>query len=338
MRSTTFLRRALLALATTLVVETAAFAGGPDELALRPEWGLGPIDFRDEYVIAQTYLGLGAGSPATLPAGGWSVAVRGDWAQTIAVAEGPGTVLDVESVTVAPMVRHGLTDRIELSLELPLVYRDGGVLDPFIRDVESAIGSGVRRPRRTRPEHDFAMSGCTDEGRAFAFDHGAGVGKLRLGGEVRLLDGGAVMPALSLAVHVALPTASRGGFGTTGVDVGLSLALSKRFGDLVLYAGGSVLFPGGHLGPIALEPVQVSASAALEYEIRPWLAVIAQGSIHSEAVRDLGGRRGRNIYVGGGFKVTEGPFSFEIGALEDMGAMTRTADITFHVELGVRLR
>jgi hypothetical protein len=327
-----------LALASILLLGAAATAIGSDELGpYRPEWGLGPIDFRNEFAISQAYLSLAADSPATPDRGQVQVSLRGDWAKTIVDERSIGAVLDTETLDFAPAIAYGLTDRIQLGLELPVLHRFPGVLDHFIVAVEGGVTGNVRREHRDLPPNRFNMSGSTDDGRRYDLPEGTSLGKLRLGAKVRFTDGDALLPAASLELVAALPT-GRPGFTTSGTDVGARLALSKRVADdWVIYLGGTAVLPGGSLGEIQIEPLKGVGFGAVEYEIRPWLSAVGNIWAETPTVKNLDGARGVILYFGVGLKGSWDRYFAEVGVLENGADVTRSADITFHAEIGVTL-
>ncbi len=321
---------ALLALAALLGLPRA---GRADDAA-SPQWGAGPLDLRDGFVLGLTHLTLGPGSTATRGRGRARLAVRADWAQTSVVDDRSGAVLDAETVEVASIVEYGLTDRIQLGLELPVAYRGAGVLDPFVRAIEKGTAR-VRFDRLVRPDGEYRVAGATHDGDAFDLDRGLGAGKLRLGLKVRPFDGGPFSPAASIETVVALPTSAPAGFGTAGIDAGVRLAFSKRLGDdLVLGIGATAVHGGGDLGPIELDPFQLGAFGSLEYEALPWLSIVAEAWVESPSTRNLG-ERGAVFYLGAGVKASWGPISGEIGLVENAGDMSSAGDVAFHVEVGV---
>jgi hypothetical protein len=305
-------------------------AGSP-----RPDWGLGPLDVADEYLLSLTHLTLGPASPATARAGSVHIIFRGDLAKTIFDNEPLDTTLDAETVHGSLVVRYGLIEALEASIDIPFIWRWEGILDPLIKRVEGAFSS-VRGERERLPDNVYRVHGQTDDGVPFEFDDGIGLGKINLGLKWRVFDGepwGA--PAVAIEGIAALPTATPG-FGTHGVDLGARLDLAKRVGDFVFYLGGAILYPDGNVGPIRLEPWQGMGFGAVEFEVEPWLAAIYEGWVESPKTINLDRARGLIFYHGGGMKMCWDHFFGEFAIIENGADVKRSADIIFHVEIGVR--
>jgi hypothetical protein len=301
----------------------------------RPQWGLGPLDARNAFVLSLTHLTLGPAGPGTQAEGHARIVLRGAIGQTIAVHREPPAVLDVETIEVSPIIRHGLTKRIELGVEQMFIHRHGGFLDPWIRSFEEST-VGIAGDRRERKELEFAMEGETVEGRKFRFRDGWGVSKLRLEAKARIYDGSRLLPAVAVDVTTALPTGGDD-FATEALDVGLRLSLSKRLGGrFFLYAGGW----GTRLGDDRIEGIQlrrakVGAFVASEVAATRWLSVIAQGWIESPTTKHFGRDDGPVIYAGLGVKgLVRGRFFYEVGIFENAESFRESADIAVHIGLG----
>jgi hypothetical protein len=126
---------------------------------------------------------------------------------------------------------------------------------------------------------------------------------------------------------------------TAGVDAGGRITLSKRIAeDWVLYAGASYVVLGGtDVDAIALEPTKASGFGAVEYEITPTLSAVGDIWAETPTTANLDGAHGTVLYFGGGLKGTWDRFLWEVGVLENGADVTRSADIAFHVEIGVSL-
>jgi hypothetical protein len=317
-----------IALVPVLVAGSAlpARAGAPDGI------GLGPIDFRNEFVLALAHLTLAADSPDVLAPGRIRLALREEWAQSIFDEPEAATAVHVETLDTAVLAGVGVCDRVELRLELPFVNRSGGVLDSLVDDFEGLVGAQSVARRRIGLHDHFFFQGTTDEGASFGFHSGLGLEKLRIGLKLGLLQDS--MHAVSLELVTALPTASPG-FGTPGVDGGARLSAGQRIGPFVLYAGGSLVVLGDPwLEEIRLAKWKATVFGAVELDISDWIALVAQGWVESKCVENIHHADGLIVYIGGGVKVRLGGFFAELGLLENAEDQARSADITLHAELG----
>ena len=105
-----------------------------------PPAGRGPIEIRDDHLLAQGRLTLPAVAPWTVPAGRWSIEASVLWSNSFSWTQDvPGEkpaerlfLLDGETLTVATTLRRGLGPHLDIGLRVPLKHRGGGVLDGFI--------------------------------------------------------------------------------------------------------------------------------------------------------------------------------------------------------------
>ncbi len=323
----------LLAVAPPLRADDGSAPQAAETPPHRPDWGLGPLDFRDDNVLHLTHLMLAADTPATLNLGEIQLAVRGDLAKTIASHEEIDAVIDAETVVGAPIIRFGLAPRLQLGIEVPAVYRYHGITDPMARAVEQLFHS-IRTERLKLPDNFYRVSGGTDDGGHFNLREGVGLGKLQVGLKIRVFGEDPPWPAVSIEGVGAFPTGTPN-FGTHGVDLGVRLAVAERLGDFVLYGGGATIFPGGNIADVSLMSVNAMAFVAVEFEVEPWLAAIYQGWYESPVVRNLSHRDGVIVYHGGGLKASNGRYFGEVGFLHNGGDFVRSANYAFHVEVGI---
>jgi hypothetical protein len=167
---------------------------------------------------------------------------------------GPAEVLSLDGEThaVTLRLRHALTDRLSLAVELPWLGHSGGFLDRAIDDWHDAFGlrEGIRPSQPTNElRFLYARGGVTS---LAVTDDTSGVGDLRTGIAWQLLQ----RPGLQLAAtgEVKWPTGDAGrltGSGGTDVSAGLR-AGSSPDGDSRLgwsLAGGWT-WPGDTDAPL----------------------------------------------------------------------------------------
>ena len=325
-------RAAQLVLTLTLALTGLAPVARASEVA-DVGIGLGPLDLRNEFVLSLAHLTLAADSPDLLPPGRFRVAIRGDWAQSIFDEPEAATAVHAETVETALLLGAGLSDWLEARIELPFVNRSGGILDPFIYGFETLVGGQSVARRRIGRDDRFVFEGTTDEGTSFSFRPGTGLEKLRVGLKFRLLE--TLWSGVALELVTALPTARRD-FGSQGVDGGARLSAGQRLGPLVAYAGASAVILGDdRLEEIRLARWKGTAFAALELDVADWVALVAQAWAETASVVNVHHADGLILYIGGGAKARLDRYSLEIGLIENAEDQARSADITFHAEVGV---
>ncbi|HET7745673.1 MAG TPA: DUF3187 family protein, partial [Vicinamibacteria bacterium] len=127
--------------AAALVIVLSAAGAGADDTRR------GPIESRDEFLLAQPLLTLPPAAPDLTPADRWDVDLHGDWGNDFGFENGPAGrardlfyLLDGEHRSLALTVRRGLGSRAMVGLRTGLQWRGGGALDPVIDRFHSLFG------------------------------------------------------------------------------------------------------------------------------------------------------------------------------------------------------
>ncbi|MCO5169358.1 MAG: DUF3187 family protein [Planctomycetes bacterium] len=277
----------ILAAPTPAVAEEAAPAAeAPPPL---PQWGRGPLEVRDPFILSLSRLSPWARSPAISPHLGGEVGVRGVWANSYAFAD-DRYVLDAEVRQLWAYARVGGWDRVELGLHLPYEWRGGGVMDGFIEGFHSAFGL-PDMDRDRRPRDRFLVTGVQRDGSVFSLDHpGYGFSDLIVEPRVLLYQGDALLPAASLTARLRLPTGRRKFQLSDGVDASIALDLSKRLGTLPLVAYATLAYTyhaHAHVGGLRLARHRFLASIGLEWEITPLVSLVVHTWLETPNVRGL---------------------------------------------------
>lgn len=333
---------ALLLAAPAPADEPAAAAETP---APRPQWGRGPLEVRDPFILSLSRLSPWARSPAVAPHRGGEVGVRGVWTNSYAFADNR-YVLDAEVRQLWAYARVGGWDRVELGLHLPYEWRGGGVMDGFIEGFHDAFGL-PDMDRDRRPRDRFLVRGVERDGSVFSLDHpGYGFSDLIVEPRVLLHRGDDLLPAASLTVRLRLPTGRRKFQLSDGVDASLALDLSKRLGALPLVAYATLAYTyhaHAHVGGLTLARHRFMAALGLEWEITPVVSFVVHAWLETPNVRGLYsdppppgvGRADLSFgnyvsYVAVGFKAEPVP-----GLLVDLGILENILDPETTADFGV---
>jgi hypothetical protein len=157
-------------------------------------------------------------------------------------------VLKFETFRFAFAFRHGLTNRLEGGVEIPVLYRDKGFLDPFIISVEEAVSRfSPNRIEFTRGEFGGYYIRRNGETLLSGERGELGLGDAVLQSKFLAWREESWWPTLSLRGAVKLPTGSKSRlFGRGKVDLGLGLALQKTLHPrFIVYLNQNVVFPMG---------------------------------------------------------------------------------------------
>lgn len=308
----------------------------------RPQWGRGPIEVRDPFILALNRLSPWARSPQLLPDLGVEVGARGVWANSYGFEAGR-FVIDAEVRQLTSYVRVGLWDRFEMSIYLPYEWRGGGVMDGFIEGFHDTFGL-PDMDRDDRPRDRFLVAGIEQDGSVFALDHkGYGFSDLILEQRTLITAGDDRTPAISTTTRLRLPTGRQKFDLSDGVDVSYTVDASKRLGDspVILYSTvGATYYAHTHVDDLELLRWRFFFSLGVEWEILPTLSFVLHTWVESHRERELfddpprGGGGDADLtfgnyvtYVSVGFKAEPVPgLLIDVGMLENIVDPETTSD------------
>lgn len=311
----------------------------------------GPIESRDESLLAQPRLTLPATSPDLLPEGGWRVRLDFDWGNDFGwdqdrAGEAPRDrrfIVDGEHRALALSADRGLSRGWEARLRLPLRWRGPGVLDGVIdwwhRRVLGWLGS-IDNGRSQFRADLFRVEGRDAELRPVRLGGGAGTGLGKLELELRRTLSAAEDGWRSAASAVAaLPTGS-GPFAGGGVDLGLQIVTARGLGrrfDLYAGAGGTVFAQEAVQG-IDCSRARASGFVVLEWRPARVMSVLAETSFSSRLVTNLARYPGLQQYLKIGTKIDVRGWSVEAGFTEGLVGQQSTTDFGIMAGLVRRIR
>jgi hypothetical protein len=253
--------------------------------------GFGPFPVRNFQPIQQLVLSMPGDRAAVLKKG--MLDVRVELVETASVFrdQGPqaGVTMKFETLRSGVFLRYGATERWELSVEVPVLYRYRGFMDGPIRTVERATtGLAPARDALGRSGYVFNIS---RGGRTVASgrEGTVGLGDSTVMSKYQLLPETVLMPALSIRAALKLPTGDEGQFfGSGSPDVGFGLAAEKGFGGRwVVYGNLNGVVPTGRIAGIPLQPT-VSGLVAVEYLWSENLSITTQFDYYSSPFHGVG--------------------------------------------------
>ena len=248
-------------------------------------WNRGPVELGNQYFIAVNHLSITPSSPEVAKKGTHQINALFSW--TNSVSETEDVLFDAESRVVNLDYRYSLSDNWELGVDLPLIWRGGGVLDGFIDSWHEFFGF-PEGDRNDVEDDQFNLIGRSDDGTVFANrDDGFGIGDISPSAKYLISSGSEYAPALSLKSKLRLPTGSSK-YGGESVDLSLQLLASKGFGDFYIYGGvGYLLFLDDETKRIPFRTNNFHGSIHLEYQLFDSTSLLLGGNMLSHPLKDV---------------------------------------------------
>lgn len=307
----------------------------------------GPIEVRDDYLLAQPFLTLPATSPDTLGCGATSVRVQAIWSNTFGwgqtqTGEAPDQrhyIVDGETRTVEATVLHGVTEDLDLGVRLPLHWRGAGFTDDAIDAFHEAfaflgITSNKREDFRTGV---FRVHGLRHDGSTFDLgeEKGVGLGNVEGIARWRVLDEGRDGWSAALVGRATFPTGT-GPFDVDGVAAGLQLVVARRVSrDVDLFGGiGAVLHGTDRFQGIGLHDVVGHAFLAVEWRVAPRWSLLLETDFATQHVDDVVRfERERWVAMLGAKVDLDASTTLEGGFVENLVDQQSTLDFGLHLGL-----
>ena len=255
--------------------------------------GFGPFPVRNFQPFHQLVLSMPGDRAAVLKKG--VLDVRVELAETASIFrdEVPqaSVTMKFETLRSGVFLRYGATERWELSVEVPVLYRHRGFMDGPIQAVERAT-TGLSPARNALGKLGYAFD-ISRGGRTVASgrEGSVGLGDSTVISKYQVLSESASMPAVSVRTALKLPTGDEGQFfGSGSPDVGFGLAAEKGFGGRwVVYGNLNGVVPTGRIAGMPLQPT-ISGLVAVEYLWSENLSITTQFDYYSSPFHGTGTR------------------------------------------------
>lgn len=298
----------------------------------------GPLEVREEFLLAQPRLTLPSVSPDPLTAGESRLAIGLDWGSDFALkGTDPNLThfVDGEHRTLAVDARRGITPRLTLGVRVPVRWRGAGVLDGLIDGWHRVTGL-PDNDRSLYPRNQFVIDGRDALGRALEIDDdaGAGLGNVELSGLWALRHRPQGL-AVALIARAELPTAT-GPFEGAGAHAGAQAIVAQPLGRTVdVYAGvGATFFARGDQADLAYARWRAQGFVTMEWRAARKLSLLIEMSAASRLVENIADYPGLQMYLRMGGKLDLGEtWRLEGGFVEGVSSIQSTTD--FGVQLAL---
>jgi len=241
------------------------------------------------------FMGIAADSARPLTPGRLSLGVAMDYT-SVFVNERKGdweAVVDMEMTALDVTLAYGFTERLSVSVSIPFVSMNSGVLDPFLEVLHSTLGL-PNYGRKERPQDEFAYH-ILENGKAWFTGRSGGShvtdstvsAKLSLYGEKQTdtVTG-------SLLFRLKLPTGNaEHGFGSGGFDQGVFFLSRFLLDPLALYINPGIM----HLSKPDVPGLSVPTDETIwgvllcgEYYLNRSWSLLTQLSYYTSPFEDIG--------------------------------------------------
>lgn len=307
-----------------------------------PAWGMEitPFKTRNFAPIALVH-GLSiAETPYLLPAGETTLQASFDLANhaTLNAHAGESIQLDGTTYITTMGLRYGLSDTLQLGIDLPWVWHSQGFLDSFITDWHDFFGlSNGDRDRLGNDQLDYRYARNSHEPlRLQDGTNGLGDVRLLLGWQFKTTD----RAAFSLQTQLKAPTGEADKLtGSEAWDVSLALSAQR---DFLLGKGQAALWGG--FGISALGDGKVLEDQVEDFVVHGWLGagwspckslalkvqIDSHTALYDSSLKELGDPAAI-LTLGGTLGLGERTF-LDIAVGEDL-QVNASPDVTCHLHL-----
>ena len=304
--------------------------------------GYGPFNYRTQSPFLLFRQAFKAHTTSNLGRGRTEAAGRGTLANLFAFSD-EEYLVDFETLQSGLELRHGLTDNVQLGLELDHRSRFGGNLDHLVTGFHDAFGVD-QSGRDDVEENGFALAVDPGDGRAALLldrgDRGGFARSLTFRVQHNLSCGLGVLPALAYGVSVRykdLEFSDASPFAGDRIDVGLSAAVSKSWKRLVFYGTlGYAYHADERIGEIDLDNSQWSFTGTVEWRqsLGSW---IFQYLLTEGALVDVGPFRRASQEILLGWKREIGSrLLLELALVENLAVSSNSPDFGVHAGFATR--
>jgi hypothetical protein len=324
-----WLRMAVLSLCALL-----ARAVGAEEFT-----GYGPLPVRNYQPVELIFLGMPFERAQTLRPGTFAIHLDSAESNEIATEQGnTQAVLKFETNRTVLGGTVGLLPGLEVGLDVPMISRFGGFLDPFIDSVEDFFGT-TNSERSLFPNNSFGgfnvQRGDTVlfNGKDQQFELGDIWASAKY--EVWHPQG---WPLLALRGAIKAPTGREGGvFGSGKPDFGLGAAAEHQLLSwLMLYANLDLVYPVGPITPakLTLNPI-VTEQVAAEVYVGWNVSLLVQQQTYTSPMHGTGTQilDGTAVDLSAGLNWMMKPILFQLGFVDNISGVATDADFTLLARL-----
>lgn len=262
---------------------------------------------------------------------------------SLSTSANEGILLDGESSRWTLSTRYGVTDSVEVGIELPWIIYGGGFLDSFIIGWHDAFGL-PQGGRKAAPDNRIRYSYVNSGRQTLLMDSSAsGLGDVVLTSGVKLYEekSRAAHDTLALRSTIKLPTGDSGnllGSGATGGTLSLCGAANRftDWGSLGVFGSvGGMLSDKGKVLKEQQERAAAFGTFGFGWGPASWISFKLQMNVNTPLYKGSSlpevSKPAFMLMSGGALKLP-GDYQLDIGVSEDISIET-APDVAFHFGL-----
>jgi hypothetical protein len=239
-----------------------------------------PLFVRTQNPLYLLHLAMPMETPVTLDEGEWQTELNTTFSNVFEydMFGNTQTDVDLEMWRTTLSTTYGLTDLLDVRIDVPVVSNGGGFLDNFLQGYHNLFGfpnAGREIVSNNRFAYQVTHNGTTLADYASTLD---GLGDITLRVK-RFIPASTKIPfALSVASYLKIPTGSTvHGLGSGHFDAGVSLFAQKTWDrwSMTSQLGGVLIDNRTDLEPI-LKHGFIALGQSVEYQIADWISTIVQ--------------------------------------------------------------
>jgi len=304
--------------------------------------GYGPVPVRNFQPIQLIFLNLPFERARVQPAGHFELHLESAESNEIATNQGViDATLKFETNRTVLGGSVGVGHGLEVGLDVPMISRFGGFLDPVIDSVEDLFGN-FNPERKLFPNNSFGAF-HVQRGDVTLFDgkdQSFNLGDIWMSGKYEAWHP-EKWPLFALRAAIKFPTGRAGGvYGSGKPDFGLGVAVEHQLLDwLVTYGNLAFIYPVGPITPgcLTLNPI-VTEGVAFEARIFRPLSLVLQQELYSSPFHGTGAPvlDGTVVELTGGVNVAVASLLFQLGMIDNVSGVATAADFTLLLRMTYR--
>ncbi len=301
--------------------------------------GYGPLRLDSQSPFQSLRLGIRPRTPSTLSRGQRQVHAATTWVNVWATDDAGAAdrayLLDFEMLQSSVAIAFGLTDTFEIEVGIKERDRFGGVMDGLIQNFHDLFGI-EQNGREQVPRDQFHFELAPPDGNPVRLDPGARgpfSRTLELALQHNVGCGHGARPAFSYAATARLETLDSGGLEGGDLDLGVSVAVSRKLGSFYLYGTvGHAWFGARRFHGMALETTQWTGLAAVEWRYGRRQSLLLQLLRSEGVVSDFSpfSRDSTELTLGLKWELADRRV-LEVGLIENIVSFDNSPDFGLHL-------